>query len=180
MASKVKISSQELDSIFTNAGKSLYRLSVESPVMLVFLRHLGCVFCREALKDISAYRKAMEETRQKIVLVHMESNHVAIPFFTKYNLEGCLRIEDPTQKLYQQFGLVRGSFSQLFGFKTMVRGFQTGISLDQFGGATFGDAFQMPGIFVIHKGRIAAEYVHKNVSDRPNYLELLECCLIER
>ena len=155
---------------------SVFQLSQEKPVLLIFLRHLGCVFCREALKDIASLKRALVQGEQEIVFVHMEDNDIALPVFAKYNLKDCLHVEDTEQQLYQKFGLARGKISQLFGFKTMVRGFSAGISLEQFGGANFGDAFQMPGIFVIYKGVIKSEYLHKTVSDRPDYAELLKCC----
>jgi hypothetical protein len=108
----------------------------------------------------------------------MESSKVAEGFFDKFDLHGCQHVEDMGQQLYRRFGLTKGSFSQLFGFKTMVRGFEAGISMNQFGGQPFGDAFQMPGIFVIHKGSIVSEYIHRNVSDRPDYQQLLDCCIV--
>jgi len=177
MSDGVKLTFEELDKIKTNRGQSLLELSKVKPVLLVFLRHLGCTFCREALKDISEYKQKWGQGAQEVVLVHMETSDVAEPYFSKYGLEDCLHIEDTAQELYRDFGLTRGSFSQLFGFKTMVRGFQAGVSLDQLGGSVFGDAFQMPGIFVIHQGKIVSKYIHKTISDRPDYRQLLECCL---
>jgi peroxiredoxin len=176
MVESIKISARSLDEIVTNSGKTVLQLSQERPVLLIFLRHLGCVFCREALKDISSLKKLLVEGDQEIVFVHMEDNEIAKPFFEKYHLNDCLRVADTEQRFYQMFGLTRGDLSQLFGFKTMVRGFSVGISLDQFGGSNFGDAFQMPGIFVIHNGVIKSQYIHKTVSDRPDYAALLRCC----
>ncbi|MBK8506392.1 MAG: redoxin domain-containing protein [Saprospiraceae bacterium] len=174
----MQLSRDELEGIITNQGLSLYDISNDRPILLVFLRHLGCIFCREALKDISRHRQTNIDRDEEIVLVHMESLEVAERFFSKFDLQGCQHVEDMSQQLYRRFGLTRGSFSQLFGFKTMVRGFQAGISMDQFGGQPFGDAFQMPGIFVIHKGMIVSEYIHRTVSDRPDYQQLLDCCLV--
>ncbi|NND33115.1 MAG: AhpC/TSA family protein [Saprospiraceae bacterium] len=175
MVETFKISGLELERIKTSAGKSLAQLSDEKPVLLVFLRHLGCIFCREALKDLAKLKPSFEEKNQELVLVHMEEDDVALTFFAKYGLKNCIHIEDQEQRLYKQFGLSRGNISQLFGFKTMVRGFSAGISMDQFGGPSFGDAFQMPGIFVLYKRAIRAQYIHKVIADRPDYEELLKC-----
>ncbi|MCL7927899.1 MAG: hypothetical protein M8841_08945, partial [marine benthic group bacterium] len=41
-------------------GRSLDSLSRERPLLLVFLRHLGCTFCREAATDVSVQREAIE------------------------------------------------------------------------------------------------------------------------
>ena len=171
------MSARDLEQIRTDQGESLLELSRKKPVLMVFLRHLGCTFCREALRDLSAYQKDSRGEKSEIVLVHMERAEIAESVFTNYGLAGCKHITDQQQVLYQKFGLSRGSFSQLFGFRTMVRGFQSGFSWDQLGGHQFGDAFQMPGIFVIYQGRIVSQYIHKKISDRPDYHNLIECCL---
>jgi hypothetical protein len=44
----------------TNYGVTLNELSRISPVLLVFLRHAGCTFCREALADLAARRPEIE------------------------------------------------------------------------------------------------------------------------
>ena len=168
-----------LADIQLNSGQTLLDLTQEKPVMLVFLRHFGCIFCQEALRDVSEKRQSIEAKGNEIVFVHMEANELAEKYFTKHGLQPCLHISDPDCLLYQQFGLVKGSFSQLFGLSTMVRGFQAGMSLKQFGGAAFGDAFQMPGIFILYKGEVEAEFVHEKISDRPDYIALLDCCTLD-
>jgi len=44
---------QTLDTAVTQSGERLVELSEMSPVLLVFLRHAGCTFCREALADFA-------------------------------------------------------------------------------------------------------------------------------
>ncbi|MDH3651902.1 MAG: AhpC/TSA family protein [Saprospiraceae bacterium] len=177
MATSLRVSKENLERYEVD-NKSLYALSFENPVMLVFLRHLGCVFCREALRDVAAQRAKIEETGVMIVLIHMEEVALARAFVEKYGLAGVHHVSDPDRKLYAQFGLAKGTISQLFGLRTLVRGMKQGVSLEQFGGSSFGDAFQMPGVFIIREGEIAAEYVHRTVSDRPDYYDLAAYCTI--
>jgi hypothetical protein len=40
-----------------------------------------------------------------------------------------------------------------------------------------GDGFQMPGVFVITDGAIRESFIHKIVSDQPDYEDLLQCCV---
>ena len=120
----------------TSAGKTLGELSREKPVLLVFLRHFGCIFCREALKDIAGKRKSFEDRNVNIVLVHMADNETAESYFKKYKLSGITHISDPECKYYATFGLVKGSFNQLFGLKNWLRGIEvtmkgTPVSLKQ-------------------------------------------------
>jgi len=60
-----------LDSKLTRKGVDLATLSLVSPVLLVFLRHAGCPFCREAMSDLASSRQAIEETGTRIVLVYL-------------------------------------------------------------------------------------------------------------
>ena len=149
-------------------------MSNEKPVMLVFLRHFGCVFCRDALREISTLKSYLKEKKVTLVFVHMADENVARTFFEKYDLLNYESISDPTCELYSRFGLGKGNFNQLFGLKSLIRGFEatkhgTMISLKQ-----IGDGFQMPGIFILSAGDIVASYIHQTAADKPNYRELID------
>ena len=73
----VKVDDQLFSSMMTNVGRNLKDLSMERPVMLVFLRHFGCTFCREALADISKKREVLESMGAKLVFVHMAEPEIA-------------------------------------------------------------------------------------------------------
>ena len=60
-----------LESITTESGRRFVDLAQESSLLLVFLRHAGCTFCREALADISRTRQSIEAKGTKIILIHM-------------------------------------------------------------------------------------------------------------
>ncbi|MDV7393380.1 hypothetical protein RZS08_18550, partial [Arthrospira platensis SPKY1] len=62
-----------LQEMITNTGNSVLDLSKQKPVLLVFLRHFGCTFCREALEDISQKRASIEANGTQIVFVHMSN-----------------------------------------------------------------------------------------------------------
>jgi len=164
--------------MITNLGHSLDELSQQQPVMLVFLRHFGCIFCREALSDIAGQREHIESGGIKIVFVHMAAPEEAEKYFEKYQLSGSEHISDPTCRFYQAFGLVKGNFRQLFGLQTWIRGF-TAVTEGHSAGAQLGDGFQMPGVFIIQQGVILERFVHKLASDRPDYLDLASCCALQ-
>lgn len=111
----------------TNIGTDLLKESQEQPVMLVFLRHFGCMFCREALSDISKRKDTIQELGTKIIFVHMSDNETAVKFFKKYKLYDIPHISDPDCRYYAEFGLTKGNFTQLFGLRAWMRGFQTAI-----------------------------------------------------
>jgi hypothetical protein len=58
----------------------------------------------------------------------------------------------------------------------MIRGIEVTMKGTSLGLKQIGDGFQMPGIFMIHNGRIADSYIHKTASDRPDYDNIIKCC----
>jgi len=163
----------DIQNVFTNTHESLEKLSHQQPVMLVFLRHFGCIFCREALDDISEKQDFIRDSGITLVFVHMSSNDIAEKFFDEYNLKETKHISDPSCQLYAHFGLTKGNFGQLFGLTTWIRGFELrkkGISysVDQ-----IGDSFQMPGIFILNDGKVVESYIHKTISDKPDYDKMI-------
>ena len=70
-ADALKSAAETIEAAVTDTGERLVDLSATSTVLLVFLRHSGCTFCREALSDIAASRSRAESAGIRIVLVHM-------------------------------------------------------------------------------------------------------------
>ncbi|MCC6726124.1 MAG: redoxin domain-containing protein [Saprospiraceae bacterium] len=169
-----------LEEMETSEGSDLLSLTQSGPVMLVFLRHFGCVFCKEALTDISKRRQAIESGGVKIVFVHMGDEQTANDYFAKFNLQGVTHICDPAQRYYRAFGLQRGSFTQLYGLQTWIRGYQVKKELDVELEMSkhLGDSTQMPGLFVLQNGRIKERFIHRIASERPDYDKLVQCCMI--
>jgi hypothetical protein len=50
----------------SQGGETLASLTANREVFLVFLRHFGCTFCREALADIAEKRAAAQRWRSSI------------------------------------------------------------------------------------------------------------------
>lgn len=167
-----------LKNTVTNKGISLYDISHEAPVLLVFLRQLNCVFCRDAMTTLGEMQRSFAERNIELVLVHMSEKNVAQQHFAKFDLQHNHHISDINCDLYTQFGLVKGSANQLLGFKNIIRGFDIASSRGIFPRIRqIGDGFQMPGVFVIKKGEIKDSYIHKLASDIPDYDRLLNCCM---
>ncbi|WKN46153.1 SelL-related redox protein [Tunicatimonas pelagia] len=159
----------------TNQEHNLSSLSYEQPLLLVFLRHFGCTFCREALQEIAEKRTAIENQEVKIVLVHMGSVAQGEAYFAKNNLSGLSHISDPSCQLYNLFRLQRARFSQVFGLRVWLRGFKAGVLHSHGIGKLVGDGFRMPGVFLIYQGELLKSYKHQLASDRPDYVSLASC-----
>lgn len=168
-----------LEEMRTNTGETLHELTFRGPVMLIFLRHFGCVFCKEALTDLAARRNKFEDLGFQIVFVHMSDTETADEYFSTFNLEGITHINDPIKRYYNAFGLFRGTLTQLFGLQTWIRGYKVkkkhNFPLES--AKKLGDSFQMPGVFVIQEGEIKDKFVHSHAAQRPDYDRLLDCCI---
>ena len=163
---------QILEHSRTQAGESVAELSESGRVLLVFLRHAGCCFCRETLADIAAARTAIDRRGLRIVLVNMGQAQELNKLLAKYRLSGLDLISDPDQRLYDVFGLRRGTFRQLFGWKVLWRGVIGGVMLRHGIGLAHADASQLPGAFLLDSCAIVRRFRHRSVADRPDYVSL--------
>ncbi len=100
---------------------SLSSLHQTHPIALVFLRHFGCVFCR--------YQVAQLRGRPDlpVVFVCMEQPEAAAIFRSKM-ISPHRFISDPDRKLYEAFGVKRGTTGQILNFRTIARGIQATLS----------------------------------------------------
>ena len=163
---------QKTMAFFTNKHEDLIKLAESRRVLLVFLRHFGCTFCRETMTKLANERTRIESQGVKIVLVHMVSSELADRLLRIYELPEVSHISDPGLKLYHAFGLQRATFTEFYGFKNWYRAFVAGLLKGHFVGKPIGDTFQMPGAFLFYKSKILNKFKYKHVSDMPNFLKL--------
>jgi peroxiredoxin len=164
--------SDAMREVKSHRGASLGELSRHQPLLVVFLRHAGCTFCREAMADLARQRPAIERQGVKLAIVHMSSPLNATQTLARYGLDDVHRFSDPECRLYEAFGLSRGRFSQLFGPSVWMRGTVAGVLEGHGIGMLEGDGFRMPGVFLLRDGRIVAEFRGSTAADRPDYIGL--------
>ncbi|HQV78669.1 MAG TPA: SelL-related redox protein [Chitinophagales bacterium] len=165
-----------LDFFELNDGNNLKEESEKHPIMLVFLRRFGCLFCRETLEHLKKLQPEIEAKGTKIVLVHMHHKEEALEELKKFNLESISSVSDPESILYKGFHLKRGTFFQLFGIKVLFRGIYLWLTKGTFSSIdNEADLFQMPGVFLVFRGKIIKQYVHRSAADIPPYLALCAC-----
>lgn len=162
---------EALKSFKTNRENTVAQLTQTMPVMLIFVRHFGCTFCRETLAYL---RNAYPEIKShcKVILIHMSESPIADQYFKSYGLPDIEHVSDQNGEMYRAFSLSRGSFTQLFGPKVWWRGFTAGILKGHGIGKLQGDGFQMPGVFILHKNIIVDKYFYSTAADRPDLLTM--------
>ncbi len=173
-STELEIAPEVLSGAKAQTGESLAELSRRAPVLVVFLRHSGCSFCRQALADISEKRQAIAAAGVQIALVHMQSDAEAVTFFARYHLDDLPRISDPARALYRAFQLPRGSLAQVTGPGVWGAGLKSLLS-GNLPGIPSADVRQLPGVFLVSDGRVLRSFRHATSGDRPDYVDLATC-----
>ncbi len=152
------------------------------PVVLTFLRHFGCAFCRDfIIKLRTAYPQIVERGAQVVAIAQGSAPQTA-------HFANILRIPfpilaDPNREAYQAFELIECGYINLFhtgvireGFALATRGQLPGVSytLQATLPGNNMSLRQMGGTFIIdQRGRIRYSYADKQVYNYPGIDQLL-------
>ena len=155
-------------------GRSLRAVSDDRPTLVLLLRHSGCTFCRQALADLADRQAAIERAGVAVAVVGMAPSSERLRAFgARFGVTSASWFADPDRILYRALELRQGTLAQLFGPRVWAAGFLAALRGHGIGPLE-GDGFQMPGAFVIERGRVVRAYRHPTAADRPN-LEDLAC-----
>lgn len=141
----------------TSQNVSLYELSQNQNVLLVFVRHFGCTFCRETVSEMAKIDQAIQGRNLTLVFVHMSDPAYGDEFFSKYYSHPVHHVSDPARQLYKSLNLKRGSLYQLFGPMTWIRGLYAAVFKGHGRPTLEGDSLQLGGVFVLSRGQIIFE-----------------------
>ena len=159
----------------TESGRTLLELLDESPILLIFLRHFGCSFCREALDRVSKVQDQLRANGVRPVFVHLGSTERAKPYFDYYKLSNVERVSNPDASLYTNpvFGMRRMNPFLHFLQPTVWLGWLRS-AVHLYGiGIIHEDAHQMPGVFFLRQGSIIRSFRYRTIADQPDYLKLI-------
>lgn len=124
----------------------LSALWTAGPLVLVFIRHLGCPLCRAHCLELRGDFAKFEAAGADLVVVAMGNVDEVAAFRRELELPFRM-LADPQQESYRLYGLPRGSLSSVAGPRVWWRGL---VSILSFGaGRIIGDPLQLPGSFVI-------------------------------
>jgi peroxiredoxin len=164
-----------LASVHTESGADLLALAQASPVLLVFLRHFGCSFCRKAISDVAELGPELGKRGVRPVFVHLGTPEFAKVFFDYYGLNDVERVSDPGATVYQLpvFGLPRVNPMWHLVNPAVWAGWLKGALFKHGIGKIEGDGHQMPGLFFLKGPKIVRRFVYKTIADEPDYLKLV-------
>jgi len=166
---------QVLASIHTESGASLLALTEASPVLLIFLRHFGCSFCRQAISDVADLHAELASRGVRPVFVHLGTPERAKPFFDYYGIGDVERVSDPEAKTYQNpvFLLPRIHPALTLLQPSVWVGWLKGALFKHGIGAIKEDGHQMQGIFFLKGPKIVRQFRYRTIADEPDYLKLV-------
>ena len=155
----------------TQYGVSLVEMSNLSPVLVVFLRQLGCALTKQSIHDLASRRKEIERHGAQIALVHLSPEREASEILSSCGLGDLPRVSDPSLSLYHAFGLRHASVAQFLAPKVLLRNLRAGF---KYGFCKpLGDNTQLPGAFFVFHGEVLRSYRHQTVADRADFLALV-------
>jgi peroxiredoxin len=150
----------------SHLGQTLMELSNEKPTLVRFLRHSGCPFCRADLAELSRRYVTLRKLGYHVAVVHMSHPMRATLLCDRYQLTGVHRFSDPDCKLYRAFGLSRVHLPQLLRPALWWAGFRAVLLQGHGFGTPDGDTWQLPGTFIVSRGRIVAVYRPESPTDQ--------------
>jgi peroxiredoxin len=170
--------SQAVHFLKSNTNETVAEMNEKWPLLLIFLRHFGCTFCRQTLTELQFKRADLESRGYKIILVHQSSEAEAAEFLKKYKLDDLIRISDPANELYEAFGINRAKFFQIFNPISIIKAFYYGLIKKHFIGKLKGDGFRLAGLVAIKNGKIILHQRQRTASEPMNWRNA-ETCLQE-
>ena len=149
--------------VLTSEGDrvSLLGLARDRPLALVFLRHLGCIFCRQ---NVAELRDALPH--ENIVFVTM-SEPTLTARFKQWTRSPHPFLCDPERRLYESFDVPSTTAGGIFtvqvarrALKAYREGHRNSLSFD--------DQLQLGGTYVLDRtGEILASFPGRDISDNP-------------
>ncbi|GIX04332.1 MAG: hypothetical protein KatS3mg114_0201 [Planctomycetaceae bacterium] len=163
-----------LQKTLTSLGVNLWDLSQRSPVLLVFVRHLGCTYCRETLGLLHQARPTWVQRGIQPVIVYPAQPGEIDPLLRQYGLQDVPTVADPERRLYALFELPLGRWGQLFGWKVVWRAVVEGVLWKYGLGMIRGEPRQLGGAVLIDRGQIVHIMRAQSSADQPDFQALCE------
>jgi peroxiredoxin len=152
----------------------------ERPAVLVFVRHFGCVFCRQMAVDIYRHRHQFDEADVELAVIGHGSPAHAADFRKQQNVDLPLLV-DPDRKVYELAGAKVATLNELIGPRQIMRGLKATImsrlkqgSVAVHQGKIIGHAAQLGGVLVIAPdGSVRYAHLSQESGDNPPAREIL-------
>lgn len=138
--------------------------------LMVFLRHYGCIFCKEMVRDLRAARESDAGYPELLFFGQGDLDETAA-FAQKLWPEMAI-VSDPERTIFTAMELGKGSIYQMFGPRVWACGIRAGIK-GNFQSRIVGDPWTMPGLFAVDaNGTIRWRYTFDHAGHHPDWKNL--------
>jgi hypothetical protein len=139
--------------------------------LLLFLRHFGCMLCRQACGELAAFKERLEELGVRIVAIGNGTPAMAKNFKSEFNFPGKLYV-DQLRKIYKLLNL-RRDFKSALGLRSLAAA-ANAIKKGYRQGQTQGDLLQLGGLFIYsEKNGFIYQHASKYAGDYANYEDIV-------
>jgi len=137
--------------------------------LLVFLRHFGCIFCREMVSDLRS--AAESDPDYPDVLIFFQGSATEGRAFLRRYWPEARAVADPEMALYELFGVRRGSFFEALGPSVLIAGGRARRKGFENGDRS-GDIWRMPGCFAVRGEKVIWQHRPAHAADHPDFARL--------
>ncbi|KAL0488886.1 regulator of G-protein signaling [Acrasis kona] len=167
-----------LYSFNTNKGISIGEISKKHKILLLFLRHTNCCFCKEALLDLSDNYKTLIKYNTIPIVVHMESPAYFERFLKKFadgnqTMENLTSAYDEDNRISKEFKIKSGWSTQIKYIVEILTRAATNQFVNNPVKPPGTDDTRIPALFIIEDNKIINEFRHDHVAVRADYLRVL-------
>lgn len=139
--------------------------------LLVFLRHFGCIFCRETVADMRALTE--RDGRFPKPLFFFQGSATEGRALLRRDWPSVRAIADPEAEIYEAFGLQRGNLFQMFR-PAVWAGRSLAKAKGHENGPHDGDIWRMPGVYLARGAAISWAHHYRHAADHPDYEQISE------
>jgi peroxiredoxin len=148
----------------------------EEPVVLVWVRHYGCVHCRSHAVELERARSEFDEAGVRVVLVGQATPRQAAHFRRRLGIDLPV-LADESRASYKAAGAKLATAGELLGPKSVTQGlrktFESRGKVHQ--GRIIGHPAQLGGAMAIAQGgEVAWSHMAEDASDNASPEEILE------
>jgi hypothetical protein len=134
--------------------------------LIVFLRHFGCMFCRETLADMRSISES--DLRFPNPLFFFQGSPTEGRAFLRRYWPQLRAVADPSAEFYSGFGIERGGLMKMFG-PAVWPAKSRAESKGHRNGERSGDIWRMPGVFLTRESDILWVHEYQHAADHPDY-----------
>ena len=152
----------------------------DKPAVLAFVRHYGCVFCRDQAVQLHRLRDEFEEAGVRLVVIGHGTPEMAASFRRAQGVDLPVLV-DPDRRIYETVGAKVATLDELIGPRQILAGLRAALtsrmkqgSIAVHQGRIIGHAAQLGGVLVIAPdGSVRYAHMSDNASDYPPAREVL-------